>query len=298
MHRSVWKEYSPSGFPCNNRAGVHSLWYSYRRALEPRRQFTEATILSRRRSRNPYDAAFFALQAELGSKSAEIVVPVFLEVLKPYRVRSAVDVGCGVGVWLKALEHEGVDDILGIDGPSLAMEHLVISEKRVIRTDLTGPIDVRRRFDLAISLEVAEHLPEVAARDFVALLVRLSDVIVFSAAIPRQGGAGHVNEQWQDYWRKLFSERSYSVVDAIRPRIWDDERVAGYYRQNILIYVSSERLNDLPQLELVPPHRSIDLVHPQVYKSQKTLTFGAALRKLPGLFVTSLKKHMARRARG
>jgi len=250
-----------------------------------------------RRTHTPYDAAFFAGLAKLATASADVVVPLLLDNLSPYSVRSVVDVGCGTGAWLRAFQRHGVEDILGIDGEYLAKQYLVIPEDRVMCADLSSSIEVGRRFDLAISLEVGEHLPESSARGFVETLTRLSDVILFSAAIPRQGGPGHVNEQWQDYWRGLFRDLSYRVADPIRPRIWHDERVMGYYRQNILLYVAQRRAAELPQLEFVAPDRSVDLVHPQVYKSQKALTLGPTVRKLPSLIAASVRKHVRRRSR-
>ena len=41
-----------------------------------------------------------------------------------------------------------------------------------------------RTFDVAISMEVAEHLPESSADPFVAVLTELSNCIVFTAAHP------------------------------------------------------------------------------------------------------------------
>ena len=89
-------------------------------------------------------------------------------------------------------------------------------------------------------LEVAEHLPAKSAPDLIQSLVRLAPVILFSAAVPLQGGLHHVNEQWPTYWRELFQEHHFQMLDLIRKEIWKDPRVKSWYRQNIFLLVRSD----------------------------------------------------------
>jgi hypothetical protein len=95
---------------------------------------------------------------------------------------------------------------------------------------------------------VAEHLPESRAASFVNSLTNLGPVVLFSAAIPCQGGDGHINEQWPGYWAELFARSGFVAIDCIRSRVWDNEQVAYYYAQNMVLYVSRERLDDYPLL--------------------------------------------------
>jgi hypothetical protein len=92
------------------------------------------------------------------------------------------------------------------------------------------------RSDLAVSLEVAEHLPEKRADRFVDLLRSLAPVVVCSAAKPQQGGLDHVNCQPQSYWIEKFERRGYrfdcGAVDALRAE-WRAQGVAGYYYENV-----------------------------------------------------------------
>ena len=130
-----------------------------------------------------------------------VIVPIVLEMIKP---NSILDVGCGIGTWLKVFEEYGVDDYLGIDGDYVDRSTLKISEKRFLPNDLRKRWSLNRKFDLVVSLEVAEHLPEEVADLFVSTLSAHGDTILFSAAIPGQGGQNHVNEQWPTYWQKKF----------------------------------------------------------------------------------------------
>jgi len=181
----------------------------------------------------PYDESFYQGQQDGSVSSAQIVVPI---VLSLFPCHSVVDFGCGVGGWLKEFERNGVADYLGVDGDYVARHLLKIPADRFRPIDLRNVSDLGRGFDLACSLEVAEHLPEDRAKSFVAALVKAAPVVLFSAAIPLQGGTEHVNEQWQSYWAKLFAEHGYIALDCIRPAIFGDRRVEWWYRQNILVF--------------------------------------------------------------
>lgn len=157
-----------------------------------------------------------------------------------------IDVGCAQGDWLKAFADRNVSDTLGLDGDYVDRGKLAIPADKFRATNLARQFQVDRRFDLVVCLEVAEHLPEAEARRFIADLVRLGDLVLFSAAIPDQGGTGHVNEQWQDYWRDLFACHKYFACDLIRPRIWGDRRVAWWFQQNIILYGTAEAKNINP----------------------------------------------------
>jgi hypothetical protein len=135
-------------------------------------------------------------------------------------------------------------------------------------------------FDLAISLEVAEHLPAERASGFVKWLTELADIVLFSAATPRQGGKNHINEQWQDYWAALFAERNYVAVDCVRARIWDDRKIATWYRQNLLVYVRRVRLAECRFPAAVPGPLSV--VHPEVFlaKLERAATLSGMLKSL------------------
>lgn len=199
-------------------------------------------------------------------------------VLKYVRANSVLDVGCGVGTWLSAWKKYGLE-ITGLDGDYVPNEMLFISSKAFIPTDLSKRILIKKRFDIVSTLEVAEHLPKERGESFVEDLTRLSDVILFSAAIPGQGGTNHVNEQWQSYWRELFRRRGFSCFDIIRPHIWGDNRVDICYRQNTFLYVKSDRIYKYPELMstvVSPGFREeipTDIVHPAlfVFKLQQAI---------------------------
>jgi SAM-dependent methyltransferase len=180
-----------------------------------------------------YSRRFYATRQSGSSASAEAIIPLLMA---EFPVRSVVDVGCGIGLWLEAFARRGVADHLGVDGTYVARDMLHIAAERFRGEDLTSLTTLGRRFDVACSLEVAEHLPPRCADQFVGLLTDAAPVVLFSAAVPHQGGTGHVNEQWQAYWGALFAERGYVALDFIRPAVEGDRRIDWWYRQNVVVY--------------------------------------------------------------
>ncbi len=212
-----------------------------------------------------YDQDFFTGHAEGAEEAAALVVPLVLAMLPD--LGAVVDVGCGAGHWLAAFGRGGVGDLLGLDGGETAAT-LAIAPACFRETDLARPITLSRRFDLAVSLEVAEHLPPSRGESFIADLCALADIVLFSAAIPGQDGTHHINERWPSYWAGLFAAHGYGPHDVIRPRIWDDRRIPFWYRQNVFLYANAAgraRLS-LPADAGWPRTQASDLAHPDLYR--------------------------------
>jgi len=215
-----------------------------------------------------YESYFYSRRFEWTAQAAARILDLVLPRLPP--VRSALDVGCGVGAWLAVLQERGVGDVLGVDGAWVDEKLLKIHADKFRRADLSAPLNLNRRYDLAICLEVAEHLPPARAADFVAELAGAADFVLFSAAIPFQGGYGHVNEQWPSYWAERFAARGFAVRDWVRPRLWTDAAIPVWYRENLLLFVAESRLGELAPAPdgLADAALPLDLVHPEAYLSK------------------------------
>lgn len=192
-----------------------------------------------------YDREFFEEHRAGALRSAEVVIPLLSQLVEP---RSVVDFGCGIGTWLLPFQRRGVERIRGLDGPYVDREAYLLGPATFTPVDLQAPLELGEPFDLAICLEVAEHLPKNCARTLIGSLARAAPLVLFSAAVPGQGGVHHVNEQWPSYWRDLFAERAFTRLDAIRPLIWKDKRVQPWYRSNIFLYAHVEALHSTPAL--------------------------------------------------
>jgi len=209
--------------------------------------------------------------------SAHEILPLIIDLIKP---TSIIDIGCGTGQWLAAALKLGISDVLGVDGPWVLKSRLAIPREKFLVHDLGQPLRLARRFDLAISLEVAEHFPASQARSLVELLCNASQRVLFSAAIPGQGGRHHLNEQWPSYWAAIFRDCGYACYDIVRPRLWQNSRVLWYYAQNCLLFASSTSPN------LGPPTDPLPLIHPSLWSSQvaKMNSVGKLLERLPKAF--------------
>lgn len=212
-----------------------------------------------------YNKEFYETYQQGSIRSAQVVVPMIIDTIAP---KTVVDVGCGVGTWLSVFADCGVEDYLGVDGEYVDEKNLMIPKSKYQALDLNNPINLNRKFDLVVSLEVAEHLPDRNAEEFIKSLTSLGPVVMFSAAIPFQGGTGHVNEQWPEYWQAYFNKYGYVMLDALRAKIWNDEAVEPWYRQNILLYIREDCIDRYPQVKKEldgKKYSPLALVHPQIY---------------------------------
>jgi SAM-dependent methyltransferase len=209
-------------------------------------------------------------------------MPIVFELCHP---RSAIDVGCLFGAWAAECRRLGVDQVVAVDGDYISVSDLLIPSDAFVAHDLSRPLGLERKFDLAISLEVAHYLPETRAGGFVADLCELAPLVLFSAAIPHQGGAGHVNEQWPGWWAQRFAEHGYTPVDCVRDAVWDDPRVATWYAQNTLLFAApgaqTPELADHPGFGRCPAR-----VHPTVYLTYANGRYHALRRQAAAMLRT------------
>jgi SAM-dependent methyltransferase len=214
-----------------------------------------------------YNKGFFAEQIDGSARSARIVVPVVMELVRD--VSSVVDLGCGAGAWLARFKEAGIQRVLGLDGGTAAVHDQLEIEPHEFRVaDLEREIHVDETFDLCICLEVAEHLADRAAPVIVQNACKLSDVILFSAAIPGQGGTNHVNERWPSYWVDLFASAGYEALDVVRGRLWNDARVEWWYRQNLLLFANKAGLARIAHCA-ESGSKPLDIVHPACFEQYR-----------------------------
>lgn len=203
----------------------------------------------------------------LGAPS--IVVPILADLFSP---TSVVDIGCGTGNFLKVFRDSGVQTVKGLDGKwanrDLLFKH--IRENEFEEIDLEQFSDSKIKYDLAICLEVAEHLKPEAAGQFIKALCTYSDIIVFSAAVPDQGGQNHLNEQWPTYWGRLFEKHGFKMYDILRPLIWNNPGVSYWYKQNVFVYMRTTTAAAERGYEAIDIEKFMNTIHPDIfqYKSQ------------------------------
>jgi SAM-dependent methyltransferase len=214
-----------------------------------------------------YDDVFYDRQLADILASARIFTTYLRQHIQP---RSVLDVGCGRGPWLKAWHEAGSQELFGLDGDWNRPEQMIDPTIQFRAIDLNRPFSVPGQVDLAMSLEVAEHLLPASGAPFVTCLTEASDLVLFSAAFSNQGGRNHINEQPHSYWASLFADRGYAAFDLLRPVFWGDARVCYWYRQNTFLYVKrqSPAMQRLLAKGLTPLADSgfMDCVHPELFR--------------------------------
>lgn len=212
-----------------------------------------------------YNKDFYSDITESSIQSARQILGILYSVYQP---KSVIDVGCGRGAWLLVAELLGSQKLVGVDGTWMKKENLLSNKIDFQAVDLERLARVGGKYDLCISLEVAEHFSESRARPFVDMLCDISDVILFSGAVPHQGGTHHVNEQWQSYWANMFRDNDYVAFDVFRGPLWENDKVAWWFRQNAFLYVRSGchtiDVGRLKELEKA----IVNVVHPRNYESK------------------------------
>jgi SAM-dependent methyltransferase len=241
-----------------------------------------------RREAPIYSSDFFAGQVDGSARSAAVVVPLVLSLLP---VRSVIDVGCGVAPWAAEFLANGVTEVMGVDGDYVDRLQLRIPGDQFVACDLTKPLRFDRTFDLAVCLEVAEHLPPSRAEGLAKDLTSLAPCVLFSAAIPGPTGTNHINSQFLPYWVELFQRQGYEAIDPIRSRIWGNESVEWFYQQDTVMFVAPRH----PLLSKDFP-KPKSFVHQELYEQVlREPTLGMMARVFPRAVFRSIRYHLGLR---
>lgn len=133
------------------------------------------------------------------------------KIVKKYRPKTAVDIGCAFGLLTEALVDRGVDAV-GFD-----ISEFAISQAREDMRDrlkvhpITEPIPLRdeKRYDLAICIEVLEHLPPEQTEIAIKNLCACADRIIFSSTPDDFDEPTHFNVRATEEWLGLFAQQGF-----------------------------------------------------------------------------------------
>ncbi|OCX70071.1 hypothetical protein A6M27_09980 [Acidithiobacillus thiooxidans] len=210
-----------------------------------------------------YDNNFYVDESETATKSAHSIITYLLNELN-HKPISVIDIGCGLGDFLQEFDKFDIKEMLGVDGNHVPINKLSIPEDKFMVHDLRTELKIEKKFELAICLEVAEHIEEKYANVLVKSITDASDLVLFSAAIPGQGGTNHVNEKWPEYWQKKFQEYDYIMLDYLREKLWNSRNIAWWYKQNIMILCKESRIKELIKSKY--RKEIISIVHPDCFE--------------------------------
>ncbi len=209
-----------------------------------------------------YNSKFYDKHFEGSYRSAEIILSFIFKFLQP---NSVIDFGCGIGTWCLAAKRLGIPVVYGIDSNSQNRRQPEQSQIYYKQSDIGKDLLLDKKFDLAISMEVGEHIPEEKSDIYIHNLVSSSEVILFSAAIPGQEGLHHINEQPLSYWVKKFGTMHFQLVDSLRGQFWNNNNIEIWYRNNIVLFVYESKVSQIRAL-LPPSPPLIDIVHPELFE--------------------------------
>jgi SAM-dependent methyltransferase len=245
--------------------------------------------------KNFYDDNFYDEMTKMSIQSAEIYANYLSEFVQP---SSVIDLGCGRGAWLKAFKDCGSSKLKGIDGDWIDREDLMDEAIIFEPLDLNKLDLPKEKYDLAMSLEVAEHLEVDAGENFVKFLTNSSDLILFGSAYKNQGGTNHINEQKHSYWANKFVSNGFLPFDFFREEFWNNDHVGFWYRQNIFLYIKKEStaFNEFVEKGFSPLTNLyfMDCVHPDLYDSKcgEGISFSTHLKGIVPSLIRAIKRRM------
>lgn len=200
-------------------------------------------------------------RGEEAARSAPVIARLLLDWFPSVRSVAAV---CGAPrPWLQEFQARGIERLLGL-GEEAEETAPRKGQTTVSRVDVERDFAPSDRFDLVLSTDIAEALPDRALARFVDQLARTGDLVVFGAAAPGQSARPGATERWPGFWISQFAHHGYEHFDVLRPVLWYDQRVNWRYAQNLIVYARRSR-DDLidrlrGQADAAPS--VVDIVHP------------------------------------
>ena len=200
-----------------------------------------------------------------------------------YAPKSVIDIGCNRGIYLEGFQSAGCE-VLGIDSDEQALSKAKVP---TIRLDITNGLNPKK-YDLALCLEVLEHIEEAKSDKVISNICKGADTVVFSAALPGQGGDGHINCQQKAHWIEKFKANGYSQdieeTNFIIRDMKSKPGTMGWLLNNVMVF----RRNGTPSIytEKMTFH-VVSLPHTQTTKeylpcayTQKVINFCRMMKSL------------------
>lgn len=159
-------------------------------------------------------------------------------VVERFAPKTLIDVGCGTGAIMEAFQRLGVAT-KGLEYSKAGIKKCRARGLTVHLFDIERDAIPQLRGDLALSTEVAEHLPASVAPNYAKLLCTLAPVVICTAAGPGQGGTDHVNLQPKEYWIDLFAKTGHVFDRESTNKLtsqWKSSGVEGFYFENLMVF--------------------------------------------------------------
>ena len=149
-----------------------------------------------------------------------------------------LDVGCGPGMHVYSLRDQNVI-AWGYDIDSRVKNQPYLRQ--------VSMFDIEDQGDVVLCIEVAEHLETHLNADIVQAIRRCltpRGILIWTAAIPGQGGVGHINCQPQQYWHNMFVQAGLLPLSDLRQELlhWITQGYhMGWFTQNLQIFMRLDK---------------------------------------------------------
>jgi SAM-dependent methyltransferase len=128
-----------------------------------------------------------------------------------FEPRSVLDVGCGLGAYLRIFRNSGAE-VFGVDGADYSSHHFIDQDEYAALDMDHCPLLLDRSFDVTLCVEVLEHLEEAPALSLVdAMAAQTKRAILFSAAQLDQPGYAHKTLREPEFWLRRFEDAGWAV---------------------------------------------------------------------------------------
>lgn len=221
---------------------------------------------------------------ESAKKILSVIVP-----LLP-KVSSVLDLGCGLGAWSSVLEEQLNPKLELIDHPATPIEELLVEDKSVFKPlnlDISLPCEGQR--DMILCIEVLEHFKEEVALRLHDFICNSTDLVLFSAAVPGQGGIGHINCRRHSYWHDKFSNRGFKYFDGFKSEIVHDQAIPFWLRQNLFIYYRDNYSSYFKGRANYTPE-GFELIHSGMLKNEIGLK--VIVKHMPSLLIKFISRKL------
>lgn len=221
-----------------------------------------------------YDQEFYDTIRRGARRSVEATMPYLIEHLHLDGTERVLDVGCGEGWWADGFASLGCT-VVGVDSGRTSHRPDTF---QFVDQSLDDPLPLGP-FDVVVCLEVLEHVRAGLAYNVISQIRERTDCLLFSAAIPGQGGTGHINERRTSDWAARLHGAGFAVSGALRWYLWGNEDIENWYQQNMLVAIPQVLdLDDPPHRAegLFPPNvpeamaRPHDVVHPVLFNARRS----------------------------
>jgi hypothetical protein len=203
-------------------------------------------------------------------------------VIKP---QSALEFGCGIGIYVNYLSNHGVDRVIGIEPESMRSVGLMPGDgcKTKVGTQLaldvstatSDVLDSFGQYDVVYSIEVLEHIPRQyhdKVADFLAN--RVGKWLVFAASYINQTKYGHIAarpvQEWITEWTKRGLVYMPLTTEACSTWLFDTKNI--WHRKDIMIFTNPKagiidtNLKEIPGLEAGKEKEAGERLWPEIQK--------------------------------